>query len=229
MKKIATVGFSALLVLAIVAVSGSYSAANAQGSAGLISSILNKMEANRQSLRTLRASITVDRYDATIKDWDGKRSGTFMYIPAAGRSANVRIDWTSRPQETFSLVDGKYMLYQPANKTVFVGTKNSNKNTPDSVFRLLSMSSSQAKANYNLELLRDGGPDTHLKITPKSGGDFQFAEIWVDGNGMVVQAKVTSRNNDAQFIQLTNVQKNASISVDQLKIALPPGVTKVNT
>ena len=228
MKKIATLGFSALLVLAIVAVSGSYAPANAQ-TAGMIATILNRMEANRQSLKTLRASITVDRYDATIRGWDGKRSGNFLYIPATGRSANVRIDWTSRPQESFSLVDGKYMLYQPGTKTVFVGSKNSSKNTPDSVFKLLSMSSSQAKANYNLELLGDGGANAHLKITPKSGGDFQFAEIWVDGNGMVVQAKITAKNNDAQFITLSNVQKNASISIEQLKIAIPAGVTKVNT
>ena len=228
MKKIATVGFSALLVLAIVAVSGSYSAANAQGSAGLISSILNKMENNRQSLKTLRAGITMDKYDATLGGWDGKRSGTFLYMPAAGRSANVRIDWTSAPQETLSLVDGKYTLFRPRLNIAYVGVKPPV-GTPGSVFKLLNMTGSQARANYSMELLTDGGANSHLKITPKSGGDFKFAEIWVDGSGMVVQAKITSGNNDAQFVQLTNVQKNAGVSADQLKVALPKSVKIVNT
>jgi outer membrane lipoprotein-sorting protein len=228
MKKIATFGFSALLVLAIVAVTGNNSPANAQGSAGLISSILSKMETNRQSLKTLRASITMDKYDATLGGWDGKRSGTFLYIPAAGRSANVRIDWTSAPQETLSLVDGKYTLFRPRLNIAYVGAK-APVGTPGSVFKLLNMTGSQARANYSMELLSDGGANSHLKITPKSGGDFKFAEIWVDGSGMVVQAKITSGNNDAQFVQLTNVQKNAAVSTDQLKVALPKSVKIVNT
>lgn len=228
MKKIATIGFSALLVLAIVAVSGNYQAAKAQGSAGLISKILNNMEANRQSLKTLRASITMDKYDATLKNWDGKRSGNFMYIPTVGRTANVRIDWTSAPKETLSLVDGKYTLFRPSLNMAYVGS-NAPVGTPGSVFKLLNMTSSQARTNYSLELLPDGGATSHLKITPKSGGDFQFAEIWVDGSGMVVQAKITSRNNDAQFVQLTNVQKNAAVSVDQLKVTLPKTVKIVST
>lgn len=225
MKKIATFGFSALLVLAIVAVSGNYAPANAQGSAGMIASILNKMESNRQSLKTLRASISMDKYDATLGRWDGKRSGNFMYIPAVGRSANVRIDWTSAPQETLSLVDGKYTLFRPSLGMAWVGT-NAPQGTPGSVFKLLNLTGSQARANYSMDLLPDGGATSHLKITPKAGGDFKFAEIWVDGNGMIVQAKITSRSNDAQFVQLTNVQKNASVSVDQLKVALP-GSTKI--
>jgi outer membrane lipoprotein-sorting protein len=225
MKKIATYGISAILALAFVAVSATVNSANAQN-AGLISSILNKMERNRRDLKSLRADIVMDKFDNGLKLWDGKQYGSIKMIPSTGRSANVRVDWTRPLQETLSVVDGKYTLYRPNQNMAWVGLRAPS-NTPGSVFALMNMSGSQARANYVIGLDKDSTNSiSHLIITPKSGSDFKVAEIWVDASGMVVQAKVISRNEDAQMVWLTNVQKNATVSVNDLKVDLP-GRTKI--
>jgi outer membrane lipoprotein-sorting protein len=233
MKKIATYGMSALMALAIVAVSSAGNAANAQN-AGLISSILNRMERNRQSLKSLRADITMEKYDSGIKASD-RSSGTVLYIPANGRSANVRVDWTRPAQETLSVVGGNYTLFRPRLNMAYQGTKPPKGNGPaNSALSLLNMSGSQAKSSFEISLLGEetlwGGVGTsHMKISPKGGATYKFAEIWVDGSGMVVQAKIVDRNDDATTIRLTNVQKNAAVSIDQIKVSLPGDVKIVKT
>ena len=65
---------------------------NAQG-AGFVSSFSNRMERNRQSLKSLRASVDMVKYNAQIRDED-KYKGVVLYVPAAGRNAYVRVDWS---------------------------------------------------------------------------------------------------------------------------------------
>ena len=115
MKKYLTLGLAVIITL--VAIAATPATASAQ-SAGLITSIINKMERNRREMRTLRSTISMEKYDAQIRDTD-KRVGTLLYIPGAGNTQSVRIDWRS-PQEILSVQDGKYMLYRPRLKTVYV-------------------------------------------------------------------------------------------------------------
>lgn len=233
MRKFATYGLSALMVLAIVAVSASFSTANAQN-AGLISSILNKMEKNRQSLKSLRADISMEKYDSGIRATD-KSGGKVLYIPAQGRAANVRVDWTWPAQESLSVVDGKYELFRPRLNTVMVGTKPpSGKGTQGTALNFLSMSGTQAKASFDVSYLGEetlwGGVNTsHMKISPKGNAGYKYAEIWVDNAGMVIQSKIIDKNDDATTIRLTNVQKNAAVTIDQIKLQLPKGVKVVNS
>src|ERR671930_558545 len=99
--------------------------ANAQN-AGVISAILNKMEHNYKDLRSLRAAISMEKYDAQINSKD-KYSGLVIYLPASGRNANVRIDWTSPQKETLSVVNGQYLLCRPRLNTCYSGNKQSGK------------------------------------------------------------------------------------------------------
>jgi hypothetical protein len=233
MRKFATYGLSALMVLAIVAVSASINTANAQN-AGLISSILNKMEKNRQSLKSLRADISMEKYDAGIRASD-KSGGKVLYLPAEGRAANVRVDWTWPAQESLSVIGGQYELFRPRLNILYKGTRASNSNkTANSALSFLSMSGSQAKSSFDLSLLGSetlwGGVSTsHMKITPKGNADYKYAEIWVDNAGMVIQSKIISKNDDATTVRLTNVQKNSAVSLDQIKLQLPKGVKVVNS
>src|SRR5678815_6154795 len=73
---------------------------NGQG-AGLVSSVLSRMEKNRQSLQTLRAGISVVKYNSQLGVED-KYSGIVIYMPTAGRQAAVRIDWSSPRREAVS-------------------------------------------------------------------------------------------------------------------------------
>ena len=102
MKKYLTLGLAVIITLA--ATVATPTPASAQ-SAGLVSSIINRMERNRRDLKSLRASISMEKYDAQIRDTD-KRVGTLLYIPGAGKNQAVRVDWRS-PQETLAVVDGQ--------------------------------------------------------------------------------------------------------------------------
>ena len=53
-----------------------------------------------------------------------------------------------------------------------------------------------------------------------------MADLWVDGNGMPVQAKITEKNNDTTLVLLSNMQKNVTIKASEFKINLPKG-TKI--
>ena len=80
-----------LAVLAAAFIFSSPKTANAQ-SAGLVSSVLNRLERNRQSLRSLKASLSMEKYNAQLRDAE-RYSGVVLYMPSSGRDASVRIEW----------------------------------------------------------------------------------------------------------------------------------------
>src|SRR5437762_5937715 len=105
--------FSFALVAALLVVSTALVSrpAQAQGP-GLVSAILNKMERNRRDLHTLRAAITMQKYNAQLKDFE-MSAGEVAYIAGSGRNANVRVEWTKPARELLSVLNGKYTLYRP--------------------------------------------------------------------------------------------------------------------
>ena len=84
MKKLAPLGLAIALLVGAIAVS-SPTSADAQG-AGLVSAVLNRMERNRRDLKSLRAGISMEKYNSQLRDSD-KFSGRVLYVPAAGRNA----------------------------------------------------------------------------------------------------------------------------------------------
>src|SRR6476646_11068318 len=74
---------------------------NGQG-AGLVSSVLNRMEKNRASLKSLRAGISVSKYNSQLGTND-RSTGVVLYIPGAGRSAAVRLEWQSPQHEILAV------------------------------------------------------------------------------------------------------------------------------
>ncbi len=223
MKRFATLGLAVAMLLAFVAVSAPIQV-NAQN-AGLISSILNRMERNRRDMKSLRADISMVKYDSRVRDED-KYQGKVMYMPAAGRNAYVRIDWQSPQRETLAVADGQYTLFRPRLNMAYVGKTGSQRSKAGGMLDFLNMSSQQVKARFEPlqdlyeETLWGGVGTTHIKLVPKGGASYKYAEIWVDGNGMPVQTKVVEKNDDATTVRLMNVEKNASLSTDQFKLKL---------
>src|SRR6266436_208274 len=81
-------------------------------SAGLVSSILSRMERQKRNLKTLRADITLEKYNSQLRDkevW----SGIVLYIPVATGSAFVRLEWNKPQHEILTSENGNYMLYRP--------------------------------------------------------------------------------------------------------------------
>jgi outer membrane lipoprotein-sorting protein len=198
--------------------------------AGLISAALNKLEGNYKDLRSLRAAISMEKWDNTIKKAD-KVGGWVLYLPAKGKNANIRVDWTTPIQETLSVVDGQYLLCKHRIKTCYEGkTKEGNKQS--SAMTFLNMSSSELKSSFDFkdaynETLWGDVATTHFTLSPKTKRDFRYAEVWVDGNGMPVQSKVVEYNGDATTVRLMNIDKNIQIKLEQIKITPPNDYKRV--
>lgn len=229
MKRLVPLGLAVAIIVAALAV-GSPKQAQAQG-AGFISSVINRMERNRQSLKSLRAKVDMVKYNVQTQDED-KYVGVVLYVPAAGRNANVRLDWQSPQHETLTVKDGEYTLFRPRLNMAYVGAtaKMKGGGKASGALAFLNMSRSDLQTRFEpLQYLGEetlwGGVNTsHLKLIPKGGAGYQYAEVWVDGSGMPVQTKVVERNGDSTSIRLTNMEKNTSISPDAFSLKLDSGV-----
>jgi len=220
--------------LLLTALSISYTpTANAQ-SAGLVSSILSRMEKNKQSLKTLRANISMWKYNAQLREEDTYQ-GIVLYIPGPGgsRAAFMRLEWTSPQHETLAISKGNYMFYRPRLNTVIVGTTSSVGGAKNNdVLQLMGMSAAQLRARFgDFQDVRDetlGGVWTqHFRVTPKGAASYKYIEVWVDKEGFPVQSKMVEKNDDATTMRLTNVQKNQTISPSEFILNLDPSVKRV--
>ena len=221
------------LVLAILVVATALTATLPRGasaqSAGLVSSVLNRMERNRQSLKSLRAGISMEKYNAQLRDAD-RTNGTVLYVPSSGREASVRIEWRSPQHEILAVINGKYTLCRPRLNMCYVGNSKSNRNKAGGILEMMYMSRQQLEARFQPvqdvreETLWGGTSTIHLKLVPKSNASFKYAEIWVDSSGMPVQTKIVEKNDDATTMRLTDMEKNAKISGDEFPVKLDSNV-----
>jgi len=97
----------------------------------------------------------------------------------------------------------------------------------------MNMSTAQLQSRFEQiqdareETLWGGVKTTHLRVVPKGGASYKYAEVWVDDGGMPVQTKVVEKNDDATTVRLTNLQKNAPISMDEFTLKLDSSVKRV--
>ncbi|MFN2511966.1 MAG: outer membrane lipoprotein carrier protein LolA [Pyrinomonadaceae bacterium] len=198
-------------------------------SAGLVSSVLNRMERNRQSLKSLRAGISMEKYNSQLRDAE-KYNGTVIYMPSSGREAAVRIEWRSPQHEILSVINGKYTLFRPRLNMAYVGSSKSNRNKAGGILELMYMSRQQLETRFQPvqdvreETLWGGTSTIHLTLVPRGNASFKYAEIWVDSSGMPVQTKIVEKNDDATTMRLTGMEKNAKINGDEFNLKLDSNV-----
>ena len=223
-----------LAVLAGVLVSSSKTT-NGQ-SAGLVSSVLNRMERNRQTLKSLKASLSMEKYNAQLRDKDNY-NGWVLYQPASGRDASVRIEWQKPLHEILYESKGQYTLYRPSLGQAMVGKSGSMKGKAGAggVLDMMYMSKAQLEARFKpVEDVREetlwGGVSTiHLTLVPKSDSSFKYAEIWVDSSGMPVQTKIVEKNGDATTMRLSGLERNLKISANEFSLKLDSNVKIVKS
>ncbi len=230
MRKLVPLGIALCLVLA--AFVSPIRTSSAQG-AGLVSSILNRMERNQRSLKSLRANITMEKYNAQLRDKDGYR-GIVAYIPGAGRSAFVRLEWTQPQHEILTVANNSYQLYRPRLNTVIEGSSRSVHNKADNdLLKLLNMNAAQFRSEFGefQDVQEDtlwGGVRTwHFKAMPKGPASYRHIEVWVDDNGMPVQLKMVEKNDDSTTVRLTDIARNASIPPGEFVQKLDPSVKRI--
>jgi len=221
----------ALIAISLVAVP----MRKADAQAGLVSSMLNRMEKNKQSLKSLRANISMSKYNSQLRDSDDY-SGIVLYIPGAAGSSSafVRLEWTKPQHEILAVASGNYTLYRPRLNQAIEGRTGSIKSGKDGdVLALMNMSATQLRTKFGEfqdpreETLWGGVWTQHFKAIPKGAASYKYIEIWVDKEGMPVQTKMVEKNDDSTTVRLTNVEKNQPIPMDQFKLKLDSNVKRV--
>lgn len=208
------------------------SVTDAKAQDNALNQILKRMEAHQKVLSSLRSKVTMVKYNPQL-DVSDINEGTALYFRTAKNQRWVRIDWTKPVTETLSVINGEYVLYRPRINQAIVG-KIDEKNHNVWIINALSfvnMSRKEIIANYVIrytgqETVKDGTKTWHLEITPKKVAIYKTAELWVNGDGMPVQAKVIEPNNDTTTVLLSDFTKNQTMRGADFQINLPKG-TKI--
>lgn len=209
--------------------------ANGQG-AGLVSSVLSRMEKNRQTLKSLRAGIHVVKYNSQLGVED-KYSGVVIYLPGSGRQGSVRIDWSSPRKEIIAVNNNRYTIFRPAQGIAYTGdrTKMSEPNKAGSLLDMMNLSRAQLESRFQPvrdvreETLGGGVGTIHLTLVPNGKASYKYAEVWIDSTGMPVQAKIVEKNDDSTTMRLTGLEKNARISTSDFDLKLSSSVKIVKS
>ena len=200
---------------------------------GVLSDILKRMDTNNKGLKSLKSSIKMSKYNPQLDEYD-IYEGTVQYLPAPVKEQiKVRIDWAKPIVEHLAVGGGQYILYRPRLEQAIVGKVDQAKNGAGAggALAFMSMNRAQLKANYDVvyigeETVNGSVRTWHIQLTPKAANSYKSADLWVDSNGMPVQAKVVEKNNDSTTVQLTNIERNATVKGDVFAIK-PPKNTKI--
>ena len=210
-------------------------ATNGQG-AGLVSSVLNRMEKNRATLKTLRAGISVVKYNSQLGVEDNYK-GVVIYMPTTGRQAAVRIDWNSPRKEVLAVNNNKYTIFRPALNVAYTGDSRrmGKENKASGLLEMMNMSRQQLEARFQPvkdvreETLWGGVSTIHLTLVPKGNAGYKWAEVWIDSAGMPVQTKIVEKNDDSTTVRLTGLEKNQKISASEFDVKLDSSVKIVKS
>ena len=233
MKRLISSGLVAVFILsALVIVSPTTT--NGQG-AGLVSSVLSRMEKNRQTLKSLRAGISVVKYNSQLGVED-KYNGAVIYLPGAAKQASVRIDWTSPRREILAVSNNKYVIFRPNQGIAYTGdSRKMSDDKAGGLMQMMNMSRQQLEARFHPvkdvreETLWGGVGTIHLTLVPKGKAGYKYAEVWIDNAGMPVQTKIVEKNDDSTTMRLTALEKNQKINASEFDIKLDSNVKIVKS
>jgi outer membrane lipoprotein-sorting protein len=192
--------------------------------------ILKRMEAHSKSLKSLRADITMERYNVQLAETDVSK-GKLLYLPPGkGTEMAARVDWLSPTQESAAVVNKQFVVYRPRLKQAYTGTTDQREIAAalNEGLAFLNVSQDNLKTDYNIRILgrekmSDGIKAFHLEFTPKVRKRYKTLELWADNKGTPVLIKVTENNNDTIKILFSNVEKNVALDAGAFKINLPKG------
>lgn len=234
MKKLISSGLMIAFILSVLVIV-TPTTINGQG-AGLVSSVLRRMETNRESLKTLRAGINVVKYNSQLGVED-KYAGVVIYVPGEGRQASVRIDWSSPRREVLTVTNNKYTIFRPTQGIAYTGDSRrmGKENKTGGLLEMMNMSRQQLEARFQPvkdvreETLWGGVGTIHLTLVPKGNAGYKYAEVWIDSAGMPVQTKIVEKNDDSTTMRLTGLEKNQKINQSDFDIKLDSSVKIVKS
>src|SRR6478672_10152001 len=147
MKRLIPLSLTAIMIVSTLVVF-TPTAVQGQG-AGLVSAVLNRMERNRQNLRSLRAGISMEKYNSQLHDSE-RFDGVILYEPSAANEASVRIEWRSPQHEILAVSNGKYVLFRPRLNMAYTGSSKSSKvnNGSGGLLSLVYMSRRELESRF---------------------------------------------------------------------------------
>jgi outer membrane lipoprotein-sorting protein len=232
MKRLISSGLALAFILSVVVINPTTT--NGQG-AGLVSSVLNRLEKNRATLKSLRAGISMVKYNSQIGTED-KYNGVVIYLPGEGKQASVRIDWSSPRRESIAVANNKYTIFRPALRVAYQGdSRKMGRDKVGGLMEMMNMSRGQLEARFHPvkdvreETLWGGIGTIHLTLVPKGNASYKYAEVWIDSAGMPVQTKIVEKNDDSTTMRLTALEKNQKINSSEFDIKLDPSVKIVKS
>lgn len=201
---------------------------------GVLNEILRRIDDHHKALSSLKADVTMVKLNSQLGESD-TTIGSTSYLPKTPkRGMYVRIDWTKPVEEQIAVIGDDYKLYRPRLNQVIVGKVGKAKNNAAAggALGFMSMSKEQLRSNYSVKYIGQekvsGGIETwHLELTPKAATSYRSAELWVDGNGMPIQAKIVENNNDTTTVLLSNLQKNTTLNADIFRLKYPKSVKEI--
>ena len=232
MKRLISSGLALAFILSAVVINPTTT--NGQG-AGLVSSVLNRLEKNRESLKSLKAGISMVKYNSQL-GVEEKYNGVVIYLPSGGKQASVRIDWNSPRRESIAVANNKYTIFRPALKVAYTGdSRKIGRDKVGGLMDMMNMSRGQLEARFHPvkdvreETLWGGVGTIHLTLVPKGNAGYKYAEVWIDSAGMPVQTKIVEKNDDSTTMRLTALEKNHKSSSGDFDIKLDSNVKIVKS
>ena len=192
---------------------------------------LMRMDEHNKKLTSLKANVKMEKFQSQLGETD-TFDGQVIYLPQKKGNPYVRIDWTKPREESLAVVGKEYIVYTPALKQAITGNVNQAKGSgkANGALAFLNMSKAQLQANYTIRYVGQetaaAVPTWHLELTPKTKSSYKVADLWVDKDGMPIQAKVTEANNDTTTVFLSGIKKNETINGSVFAINPPKG-TKI--
>jgi outer membrane lipoprotein-sorting protein len=232
MKRLLPLGLATAFILSAVVL---VAPTTAKGqSAGLVSSVLNRLEKNRASLKSLRAGISMQKYNSQLRSSEDF-NGMVLYLPGTGRNASVRIEWTKPQHEIIAVQNGTYKLLRPRLKVLYTGKRPPGSGSANGVMDMMYMSRQQLEAKFQPvqdvreETLWGNVGTIHLTLVPKGNASYKYAEVWIDGSGMPVQTKIVEKNDDSTTTRLTQLEKNVSLSSKDFEVVVGSDVKVIKS
>jgi outer membrane lipoprotein-sorting protein len=206
-------------------------------SQNVLGEILRRMDEHNKVLQSLKADLTMVKYDFGLKIADPPMIGRMQYLAKSKEAKNkrwVRIDWTST-DEHISLIGNDYVLYSARLPQVIKGSSQNSKGTPkvSNALGFINMSKAEIKANYSItylgeEKIKDGTPTWHVQLIPNRPIEYKLTDLWIDKDGIPRQVKTTQLNNDWIAVLISNIKENKSVSLESFKIDYPKSIKPIS-
>lgn len=186
------------------------------------SKVLERMNKHHKRIQTVKADIERSIHNVQL-DEVTRYSGKVVFVSGSQiRKNTLRIDWLKPRAETFSLVNGQWVLYVPSINRAYYGSDSFAEKIPV-VGELITMNSATVnnwidKTAYLGEKRQDDGKVLSGLSFPSLKKEFKAIEIWVDQDGRISSGKIIGNNGDTDEFVFRNMKFNQTVSIGSFRV-----------